>query len=140
LMVGLHILLGLETHYKLDRIGQLCKLVRDLSGIQPANNKPVIGEGNYTRESGIGVDLVMKNPLTMFATAPQIFGREGKVVLGKKSGKASITYTLEKLGIKNVQDEEVAEILKEVKTRGTEKRALLSLDEFREIVGRSLKS
>jgi len=140
LMVGLHILLGLETRYQLDRIGQLCKLVRDLSGIQPANNKPVIGEGNYTRESGIGVDLVMKNPLTMFATAPQIFGREGKVVLGKKSGKASITYTLEKLGIKNVKDEEAAEILQEVKTRGTEKRALLSLDEFREIVGRSLKS
>ena len=139
LMVGLHILLGLETHYKLDRIGQLCKLVRDLSGFQPANNKPVIGEGNYTRESGIGVDLVIKNPLAMFATAPQIFGREGKVVLGKKSGKASITYTLEKLGIKNVSDEAVAEILQAVKARGTEKRALLSSDEFREIVGRRLK-
>jgi len=139
LMVGLHILLGFETNYKLDRIGGLCKLVRDLSGFHPANNKPVIGEGNYTRESGIGVDLVMKNPLAMFATAPQIFGREGKVVLGKKSGKASITYTLEKLGIKNVSDEAVAEILQEVKARGTEKRALLSMDEFREIVSRRLK-
>jgi methanogen homocitrate synthase len=139
LMVGLHILLGLETHYKLDRIGQLCKLVRDLSGFQPANNKPVIGEGNYTRESGIGVDLVIKNPLAMFATAPQIFGRGEKVVLGKKSGKASITYTLEKLGIKNVSDEAVAEILQAVKARGTEKRALLSIHEFREMVSRRLK-
>ena len=140
LMVGLHILLGFETNYKLDRIGQLCKLVRDLSGVQPANNKPVIGEENYTRESGIGVDLVMKNPLAMFATNPQLFGREGKVVLGKKSGKTSITYTLEKLGIKNVSDEAVTEILKEVKGRGTEKRALLSMDEFREIVSRTLSS
>ena len=139
LMVGLHILLGFETNYKLDRIGQLCKLVRDLSGVQPANNKPVIGEENYTRESGIGVDLVMKNPLAMFATNPQLFGREGKVVLGKKSGKTSITYTLEKLGIKNVSDEAVTEILKEVKAGGTEKRALLSIDEFREIVNRRLK-
>jgi methanogen homocitrate synthase len=139
LMVGLHILLGFETNYKLDRIGQLCKLVRDLSGVQPANNKPVIGEENYTRESGIGVDLVMKNPLAMFATNPQLFGREGKVVLGKKSGKTSITYTLEKLGIKNVSDEAVTEILKEVKDRGTEKRALLSMDEFSEIVSRRLK-
>jgi methanogen homocitrate synthase len=139
LMVGLHILLGFETNYKLDRIGQLCKLVRDLSGVQPANNKPVIGEENYTRESGIGVDLLMKNPLAMFATTPQLFGREGKVVLGKKSGKTSITYTLEKLGIKNVSDEAVTEILKEVKDRGTEKRALLSMDEFSEIVSRRLK-
>ena len=139
LMVGLHILLGMETNYKLDRIGQLCKLVRDLSGIPYANNKPIIGEENYTRESGIGVDLVMKNPLAMFATAPQLFGREGKVVLGKKSGKTSITYTLEKLGIKDVRDEAVTEILKEVKALGTQKRALLTLDEFKEIVGRRLK-
>jgi len=139
LMVGLHILLGFETDYRLDRIGQLCGLVRDLSGIQPANNKPVIGEENYTRESGIGVDLVVKNPLAMFATAPQLFGREGKVVLGKKSGKASITYTLDRLGIKNVSDEAVADILKEVKARGTEKRSLLSIDEFREIVARRLR-
>jgi len=139
LMVGLHVLLGFETHYRFDRIGPLCKLVRDLSGVQIANNKPVIGEENYTRESGIGVDLVIKNPLVMFATTPQLFGREGKVVLGKKSGKASITYTLEKLGIKNVSDEEVIDILKEVKTRGTEKRALLSMDEFKEIVDRRLR-
>jgi methanogen homocitrate synthase len=139
LMVGLHILLGFETNYRLDRIGQLCKLVRDLSGIQPANNKPVIGEENYTRESGIGVDLVVKNPLAMFATVPQLFGREGKVVLGKKSGKASITYTLDRLGIKNVSDDAITGILKEVKARGTEKRALLSIDEFKEIVNRRLK-
>ena len=139
LMVGLHILLGLETHYRLDRIGQLCKLVGDLSGVQHAKNKPIIGEENYTRESGIGVDLVMKNPLAMFATAPQLFGREGRVVLGKKSGKTSITYTLEKLGIKDVPDRAVTEILQEVKALGTEKRALLTLDEFKGIVSRRLK-
>ncbi|HUL28909.1 MAG TPA: 2-isopropylmalate synthase [Thermodesulfobacteriota bacterium] len=139
LMVGLHILLGLETGYRLDRIGQLCRLVRDLSGIHPAGNKPVIGEENYTRESGIGVDLVVKNPLAMFGTAPQLFGREGKVVLGKKSGKASITYTLDRLGIQGVSDDAVTDILKEVKARGTQKRALLSVDEFKEIVSRRLK-
>jgi methanogen homocitrate synthase len=75
----------------------------------------------------------------MFGTAPQLFGRAGKVVLGKKSGKASITYTLDQLGIKDVSDEAVTDILKEVKARGTEKRALLSMDEFREIVGRRLR-
>ena len=138
LMVGLHILLGFETNYRFDRIGQLCNLVRDLSGIPYANNKPIVGEENYTRESGIGIDLVMKNPLAMFATAPQFFGREGKVVLGKKSGKTSITYTLEKLGIKGVSDEAVTDILKEVKALGTEKRALLTLDEFKGIVNRKL--
>jgi methanogen homocitrate synthase len=134
LMIGLQMLLGQETNYKFDELLSLCKLAEKLSGVKPATNKPVIGVGNYTRESGIGVDLVMKTPLAMFATDPQFFGREGEVVLGKKSGKASITYSLDKLGIQDVSDETVSEILIDVKAKGTEKRALLTLDEFKEIL------
>jgi isopropylmalate/homocitrate/citramalate synthase len=130
LMVGLHILLGLKKNYRFDKIMELSALVSDLSGVKFANNKPVLGSGNYIRESGIGVDLVMKKPLAMFATAPQFTGRKAEVVLGKKSGKTSILYTLEKLGIQNVSDEIVAEILKDVKERGTEKKGLLSTEEF----------
>ena len=137
-MVGLEILLGYETNYKFDEILSLCSLAEELSGVKPATNKPIIGRGNYTRESGIGVDMVMKKPLSMFATAPQFFGREGEVVLGKKSGKASITYQLEKFGIENVSDEQIAEILAEVKTRGAEKKSLLTDDEFKEIVSQKI--
>jgi len=136
LMVGLHLLLGIETGYKFEKIVSMCKLAEELSGVKPATNKPVIGVGNYTRESGIGVDLVMKTPLAMFATDPQFFGRSGEVVLGKKSGKASITYMLEKMGIHNVGDDKITEILMAVKAKGAEKRALLTLAEFKEIVKR----
>ncbi len=134
LMVGLEILLGYETNYKFEEILSLCSLAEELSGVTPATNKPIIGRGNYTRESGIGVDMVMKKPLSMFGTAPQFFGRQGEVVLGKKSGKASITYQLEKFGIEHVSDEQVGEILAEVKTRGAEKKSLLTDEEFKEIV------
>ncbi len=134
LMVGLHVLLGYKTNYKFDEILSLCQLAEEISGVRPATNKPIIGKGNYTRESGIGVDMVMKKPLSMFATAPAFFGRKGEVVLGKKSGKASITWSLEQLGIENTSDETVAQILAAVKERGTEKRALLSVEEFRAIV------
>lgn len=133
LMVGMQLLLGIETDYKFDRIVSMCKLAEELSGVKPATNKPIIGKGNYIRESGIGVDLVMKKPLAMFGTDPQFFGRSGEVVLGKKSGKASITYTLEKLGVDNYTDEEVTEILAGVKTAGTQKRSLLTLEEFKDI-------
>jgi len=138
LMVGLHVLLGYKTNYKFDKILSLCQLAEEISGVTPATNKPIIGKGNYTRESGIGVDMVMKKPLSMFATAPAFFGRKGEVVLGKKSGKASITWSLEQLGIKNVSDETVAAILAEVKAMGAEKRALLSPEEFRAIVDSKL--
>jgi len=137
LMVGLHLLLGIKTDYRFDRICALSELVADLSGIKPANNKPVVGKGNYIREPGIGVDLVMKNPLAMFATAPQLTGRTAEIVLGKKSGKASISYALEKMGVRDASDEVVTEILREVKQKGTEKKGLLSPDEFHEIVKRA---
>ena len=39
------------------------------------------------------------------------------MVLGKKSGKASITYNLEQMGITDADDEAVSEMLKRVKGR-----------------------
>jgi len=139
LMVGLHILLGMKTQYRFDKLIELSDLVCSLSGVTLANNKPVVGRGNFIRESGIGIDLVMTKPLAMFGTAPRLTGRDAEIVLGKKSGKASITYTLEKLGIKNVSDEAVTEMLKEVKEKGTQKKGLLNPDEIQEIIKRKLK-
>jgi len=59
----------------------------------------------------------------MFATDPKFTGREVKIVQGKKSGEASIEYALDKIGIRNV-NEEVLEILKEVKAKGIKKGLL----------------
>jgi isopropylmalate/homocitrate/citramalate synthase len=56
------------------------------------------------------------------------------LVLGKKSGKMSITYNLEQLGITDADDDAVGEMLKRVKDKGIEKRGLLTPEEFREIV------
>jgi methanogen homocitrate synthase len=74
----------------------------------------------------------------MFGTHPALTGRSSDVVLGKGSGKASITYTLEQLGIGGVTDEAVGEMLRIVKERSIAKRALVTLEEFREIAGRVL--
>jgi isopropylmalate/homocitrate/citramalate synthase len=134
LIVALHVLYGYDTQYKLARLPELGELVSRISGFPIAANKPILGDRNFTRESGIGVDLVVKEPLAMFGTHPALTGRRGDVVLGKKSGKLSITYSLERLGITDADDEAVAEMLKRVKDKGIEKRGLLTEDEFREIV------
>lgn len=70
----------------------------------------------------------------MFGTHPALTGRKGEVVLGKKSGKASITYSLEQMGITDATDDAVAEMLQRVKDKGIAKRGLLTPDEFKEIV------
>ena len=134
LIIGLRMLLGQNRHYDLHALMDLCGLVAKITNIAPARNKPVLGTGNYIRESGIGVDMVMKKPLAMFATAPQIYKREGEVVLGKKSGKASIVYKLEQMGIDGLEDEKIKQILTMVKTAGAQKRGLLSDEEFKRIL------
>jgi isopropylmalate/homocitrate/citramalate synthase len=134
LIVALHVLYGYDTHYNLARLPELGELVSRISRFPIAANKPILGDRNFTRESGIGVDLVVKEPLAMFGTHPALTGRRGEVVLGKKSGKLSITYNLEQLGITDADDEAVGEMLKRVKDKGIDKRGLLTQEEFREIV------
>jgi methanogen homocitrate synthase len=139
LIVCLHVLYGYETHYKMDKLPELGELVRRLSGLPIAVNKPILGSRNFTRESGIGVDLVVKEPLAMFGTHPALTGRAGDIVLGKKSGKASITYTLEQMGL-TADDDAVAEMLKQVKDKSIAKRGLVTNEEFREIADSVLAS
>jgi isopropylmalate/homocitrate/citramalate synthase len=138
LIVALHVLYGYETPYRLDRLPELGALVSRLSNVPIAVNKPILGAGNFTRESGIGVDLVLKKPLAMFGTHPALTGRSGEVVLGKKSGKASITCALEQLGVSGAGDEAVGEMLRLVKERSIARRGLVTREEFREIAQRVL--
>jgi len=138
LMMGLRILLGIESDCRLDRLVALSKRVAEISEVNLSRNKPIVGEGNYMRESAIGADLVIKKPLAMFAVDPALLGRESQVALGKKSGKLSVEYMLEKLGIKGVSEGAVKEILKEVKLLGTQKRGLLTEEEFVSIVKKVL--
>ena len=70
----------------------------------------------------------------MFGTHPALTGRRGEVVLGKKSGKASITYNLEQMGVTGVDDDAIGEMLRLVKEKGIAKRGLLTQEEFRDIV------
>lgn len=135
LMVGLKVLMGTGNDYKLEKLIELCQVVEKISGVPLATNKPVVGRRNYTRESGIGVDLVIKEPLAMFATDPRYFGRSGDIVLGKKSGKASVQYYLDQLNIE-VSDEVVTEVLERVKATGTEYKRILTQEEFLAIVGK----
>ena len=134
LVLALEVLYGIKMGYDMKKFPELFDLVSRLSNIPIAVNKPVGGARNFTRESGIGVDLVLEEPLAMFGTHPQLTGRVGDIVLGKKSGKRSVTYSLERMGISGYSDEAVAEILTQVKALGIKKKTIITADEFRSIV------
>lgn len=134
LMLGLDLLYGYDTGYKLDKLPELAELVSGISNIPIARNKPVLGHGNFIRESGIGIQYVMHDPLVMFGTHPSLTGRSGEVVLGKKSGKASVLYKLEELAIDGVSEDKIGDILGAVKQKGIAKKDILTDAEFVEIV------
>lgn len=136
LIFALDLLYGANTGCNFEAITELSALVSELSGIPIARNKPVVGEENFTRESGIGVNFVVENPLVMFATHPALTGRKGKIVLGKKSGKPSVTYKLKELGLGELPDAKIAAVLSEIKRLGNEKRGLVTDEEFAAIVAR----
>ncbi|PSL17481.1 LeuA family protein [Shimia abyssi] len=130
LMLGLHLLYGYDTQYQMDKLPELGALISEISNIPIARNKPVLGHGNFIRESGIGIQYVMHDPLVMFGTHPSLTGRAGEVVLGKKSGKASIVYKMQELGLGELDDAQAVELLTRVKQKGIEKRDFLSDEEF----------
>lgn len=134
LVLALEVLYGIPMNYDMKKFPALFELVSKISNIPIAVNKPVGGARNFTRESGIGVDLVIKEPLAMFGTHPALTGRTGDIVLGKKSGKRSVTFSLEQMGINDTPDDKVSEILNRVKALGIQKKTTLSDDEFRKIV------
>ena len=133
LMISLDLLYGYETGYDFAKLPELGALLSKCANVPIARNKPLLGDGNFTRESGIGIQYVMHDPLVMFGTHPAFTGREGEVVLGKKSGKASIEYKLNQLGLGEASDEQNAKILDLVKQAGIKKRDILSDDEFKSI-------
>ncbi len=134
LILGLNLLYGYDTNYRLDKLPELGSLISRLANVPVARNKPVLGAANFTRESGIGINFVMQDPLVMFGTHPALTGRTGEVVLGKKSGKASIIYKLDELGFAEAGADQVDEMLNIVKQTGIQKRNILTDDEFKGIV------
>jgi isopropylmalate/homocitrate/citramalate synthase len=131
-VLAVKVLYGCEVGVDLTKLTSLCNEVAGIARFPLSPNKPIAGSRAFTRESGMGVDLVRSQPLALFCLNPPIVGQEAKYVLGKKSGAPSITLKLEDLGLE-ATDEERSEILNQIKTLGIEKKGLVTDDEFRAI-------
>jgi isopropylmalate/homocitrate/citramalate synthase len=128
----LRALYGVETNLRLDRIRAVAERVRELSGYELEPWKPVTGETLYRRESG-AVASQFHDPPSIEPYSSELVATERSIVLGKKSGLDSIRIKADELGL-DVPQERHAELLAAVKKLGTEKRGLVTDDEFRALV------
>jgi methanogen homocitrate synthase len=133
--VALKTLYGYEWGFKFEKLAAMSAVVQELTNFPLPPNKPIVGSGNFTRESGIGIDMVLKQPLAMFSMNPEFVGQQPKVVLGKKSGYASVTTKMKELGMVYPENKERFDlILQKVKQLGMSKKGLLTNTEFKAIV------
>jgi isopropylmalate/homocitrate/citramalate synthase len=129
----LRALYGVETGLRLDRVRDVSRHVRELSGYELAPWKPVVGETLFRRESG-AVASQFHDPPSIEPYSSELVGAERGILLGKKSGLDSIRIKAEELGLE-LDDEQQRRILAEVKQLGAAKRGLVSDDEFRRLAG-----
>jgi isopropylmalate/homocitrate/citramalate synthase len=114
--------------------------VQTLSGTTVPVNRPFIGEGAYTIESGIVTgwyrQAFEKNPTTVFPVHPKFVGHEApKIVMGKKSGTDNIEIWKKKLGL-SLSDEEGMAVLQEVKLKSHDLKRTLTEEEFKSVVAK----
>jgi isopropylmalate/homocitrate/citramalate synthase len=127
-------LYGMPTGLRFEELLGVAQLVQRHSGYELAPWKPVTGENTFVRESG-AVAMQFHDPEAIEPFSSELVSARRGLVLGKKSGLASITIKAEELGI-DVPESEAADVLAEVKALSIRERRLVGDDEFRQIVAR----
>ena len=130
--LALQLLYQVPVALDLAQAREVSKLVQRCGGYTVDGWKPVVGEYLYTRESG-AVASQFHIPAAIEPYSAAIVAAQRRIVLGKKSGLASIALKLQDLGLQ-VDEERHAAILNDVKVQATAAQRLLSDAEFRAIV------
>jgi isopropylmalate/homocitrate/citramalate synthase len=133
-VMALLTLYGVNVGIRTEKLTELSRLVREISGVPVPPNRGIVGDLIYAIESGI-IATWFKNcgieHLTeVFPYRPELVGQsQPQVVLGKNSGIDSIGMWLHEIGM-DLSDEQQLGLLRRVKQRSLEKKGLLSRDDF----------
>ena len=116
----------------LGKLHEVSEVVRNAAGYCLEAWKPAVGANLFVRESG-AVASQFHIPEAIEPFAAELVGARRAIVLGKKSGLASVALKSRELGLE-LDDEGRSAALAAVKRKAIEKRGLVSDAEFVEIV------
>jgi isopropylmalate/homocitrate/citramalate synthase len=132
--LALRALYGVDAGLELGRLRAVSSRVRELSGYALEPWKAGVGETLFRRESG-AVASQFHDPPSIEPYASELVGAtaERAIVLGKKSGLDSVRIKAAELGLDLPEDRRAA-VLAAVKRLGTDKRGLVTDEEFSRLV------
>lgn len=131
--IALLLLYGIDLGLKYDKFVEVSNLVEELSGVKLQRNKPIVGKAAFSHESGLVVAGALKASFSAETFSPELVGQTRNIVLGKKSGSASIKFKLKSLGMK-ATEKQVSRILEKTKEKSVDKKRAITDEEFREII------
>jgi 2-isopropylmalate synthase len=100
-----------KCHVNAGGLYELSRLVAQLTRIEPAVNKAVIGKNIFRTEAGVHQDGVLKDPSVYLPFLPEeIGGPEVQLVLGKHSGRRAVAHRANKIGIP-LDDKQIGRVL-----------------------------
>ncbi len=104
------------------------RLVSMLTGMVVQPNKAIVGANAFAHESGIHQDGVLKERTTYEIIDPRDIGlSEGRLVLGKHSGRHAVKVKLEELGYR-LSDEEIDRVFVRFKALADRKKEVYPED------------
>lgn len=139
--LNIETLLGIPTGIRLEKLYPLAHMVAEMTKIPIARNKPVIGNNEFTYESGMVVYVVERMAaagVRPFQTyLPELIGRKGfDVVVGKGTGAGVVAKKLASFGI-TATKEQVAEITNRIKRESSIRKWTIS-DDVIEIIAKDV--
>jgi 2-isopropylmalate synthase len=99
----------LYTTINTPEIYPTSRLVATITGVEPQQNKAIVGKNAFAHESGIHQDGVLKHQETYEIMKPEDVGvyKESTLILGKHSGRAAFRDKITHLGFDKVTDIEL---------------------------------
>ncbi len=155
-VMGLHAFYGIATGVDTTKFARASRLVSRLTGVPVQPNKAIVGENAFAHESGIHVHGILGDRSTYEPMAPDLVGKERRIVMGKHSGLHSVESRLKAYGFdlsrerltgltarvkklaetgKQVDDAELIALAYDMEGRTASNGQAVKLEEFTAITG-----
>ena len=118
---------GVWSNIDHEQIYRTSRLVSQLTGMLVQPNKAVVGANAFAHASGIHQDGVLKDPRTFEIIDATEVGAEGKLVLGKLSGRHAFKVRLQEMGFE-LGDEEFKRAFERFKRLADTKKEVTDRD------------
>jgi methanogen homocitrate synthase len=132
-IMALKVAYGVPCSLKTEKLIELSKLVQELTGYRHPAYRPIVGDNVFRWAAGIPVAALLKEPRTVEAFGPELLGKTHQIELGKKAGKANITWKIQKLSLPALADDRLEQLVNAVKDKATAIKGTLSDEQFLEL-------